>query len=403
MPEFRYTAQAIDGSIRHGVVSADNRQGLTQALRQQGLTVTEASRMPLVTSGRWRDRLERVPEVAKVFFTENIRVMLHAGLPIGRALGTLAEQVTHRYFRRVIESIRLDVEGGVALSTALAKYPRVFSELYVAMIAAGEASGKLDNVLDRLARQLKKTHTLRAKVRNAMIYPTIVVLGMLAVATIMLVVVIPQISEIFRETGAALPLPTRILLGTSQFFLQRWWFVILAGVAIVSLTTTLNRSLAGRRAFHRALLRFPIIGRIIVQVNLASFTRSLSSLLATDIPIVQTFQIISRTVGNLPYRQALTESADSLRSGSTVVKVLRRYPRLFPPMITQMIAVGEESGTLETVTGEMATFYEEEIDQTMANLSTVIEPLIILLLGLGVAGLAVAVILPIYSLSSQIF
>lgn len=403
MPDFRYTATAADGRPHQGLLAAATQAELIERLKDLGLTFVQAELTddPSLKL-TWSERLATIPAVAKVFFTQNLRVMIHAGLPIGRALDTLAGQVGSKRLAKVIRAIRRDVEGGQALSAALAKHPDVFPELYVAMVAAGEASGQLDDVLIRLSAQLKKQYTLRARVRNALIYPLVVLVGMVAVSLIMLIVVLPQITGIFEETGGALPAPTRVLIATSDFLLHRWWVAISALALIVTALVLANRSVSGRRNLHRFWLRLPIVGPIIRKVSLASFLRSLSSLLATDLPIIQTFKIIARTISNRPYHDAILEAADQLKAGATVVRSLERHRDLFPPIATQMISVGEESGTLEAVTSEVATFYEEDVDQTMANLSTILEPLIILLLGVGVTALALAVILPLYSLGSQL-
>lgn len=403
MPNFRYTATTHDGLEQHGVMIAQNQTDLAAKLARANQTLTDAVIVEETTNGRsFLDRFTSVPEVHRIFFTQNLRVMLHAGLPLGRALRTLADQISHKFFQKIIEHIRVSVESGVTLSSALAQYPRVFPELFVSMIAAGEQSGKLDEILSRLTIQLKKSHTLRAKTRNAMIYPIIVTIGMIAVSVVMLVVVLPKITEIFNETGAKLPLPTRILMAMSHFLVTRGLIVAAAVIILLAITIWFGRTLRGKRFFHALLLRSPIIGPIVQKMNLANFTRSMSSLLSTDIPIVQTFQIIARTMSNIQYRESLQAASEQLKTGASLVKTLEAYPRLYPPVVSQMISIGEESGTLDSVSSEVATFYEEEVDQTMANLSTIIEPIIILVLGLGVAAIAVAVILPIYSLGNQI-
>ncbi|MBI3115496.1 MAG: type II secretion system F family protein [Candidatus Kerfeldbacteria bacterium] len=363
---------------------------------------TTTSRANDIPAPRLRDRLNPVPEVLKIFFTQNLRVMIHAGLPLSRALRTLAVQVTHPYFRRVIDAIRLAVESGLPLSKSLARFPHIFPEMYIQMVAAGEASGKLDESFTRLANQLKKRHTLIGRVRNALIYPIIVLIGMVGVSIVMLVFVLPKITEVFEESGGTLPLPTRILIGASSFLLHQWIVTVVVLITLVMLLVAVNRTPAGKRSFHRLALKLPIFGPMVHKLNIANFSRSLSSLLATDIPIVDAFRIIGRTMSNVHYRDATFDAAEQLKTGVTVVRSLERHPDLFPEILTQMISIGEESGTLENVAGEVAAFYEEEVDQTMANLSTIIEPIIILLLGLGVAAIAVAIILPIYSLGSQI-
>lgn len=375
---------------------------LEKKLRARDLTLTASSIGKKKTKASVLDRFQTVPVVQRMFFTQYLQVLLHAGFSIARALDTLAQQSTHKYFRKVIGEIRTDVESGMAFSKSLSKHPRVFSELYVNMVAAGESSGKLDDVLGRLSLKMKKDHNLLSKVKGALTYPIIIIFTMIAVAILMTVVVIPKLAEIFEESEATLPFATKVLIGFSGFLLTHGVLTVIVLVVVLILLLRFSRTKDGQRLFDATLLRTPVIGPIIKKINLARFTRSLSSLLETNIPIIETFLIVSRTMGNFFYRSALEEAGTKLRTGSTIAKVLEHYPKLFPPITTQMIAVGEESGSLDTIAGELAQFYEEEIDQTMSNLSAVIEPVLMLLLGVGVALLAVAVILPIYSLSQQL-
>lgn len=402
MPNFEYTARTANGTVTHGTLIAQDEHDLAQKLSAQQLTLTVSS------VGRHRtgtasflDRLQGVPMVERMFFTQYLHVLIRAGFSISRALDTLSQQTTHRYFKKILREVRSDVESGMSFSKTLGKYPRVFSELYVNMIAAGEASGKLDEVLDRLALKMKKDHELLGKIKGALTYPIIIVVAMIGIAIFITVFVIPKLTEVFRDTNAKLPLPTRVLMGISDFILHHGLIVVGIVVVLAVISLQFIRTRRGKRAFDVTVLRLPIFGAIIKKINLARFTRSLSSLLETNIPIIETFFIISRTMSNVPYRAALEEAGQELRGGSTITKLLEHYPKLFPPITTQMIAVGEESGTLDTIAGELATFYEEDVDQTMSNLSTIIEPVLMLVLGVGVALIAVAVILPIYSLTQQ--
>lgn len=403
MPEYEYTARTLEGKIQHGTMVAQDTGNLQEKLREQGLLLTESS------VGRKRsayhsllDRFQSVPMVERMFFTQYLQVMIRAGFSIGRALNTLAQQTNNRFFRRVISEIRTDVESGMTFSKSLAKHPRVFNEMYVNMVAAGESSGKLDDVLTRIALKMKKDHGLISKVKGALTYPVIILVVMLAVAVLMIIVVIPKLTEIFAESGAALPLPTRLLIGVSHFLISNGLLTVTVVLGLLIAAWRLIKTRRGKAAFDGLLLRLPIIGSIIKKVSLARFSRSLSSLLETSIPIIDAFAIMGRTMGNVWYRGALEEAGNKLRTGSTIAKVLELYPRLFPPLVTQMIAVGEESGSLDSIAGELAEFYEEEVDQTMSNLSTIIEPVLMLILGVGVAAMAIAVILPIYSLSQQL-
>ncbi|MBI4426476.1 MAG: type II secretion system F family protein [Candidatus Kerfeldbacteria bacterium] len=403
MPEFEYTARSASGQLKRGTLVTRDEVDLERKLQERNLVLTSSAvRRKKLKAGGWLTKFQSVPMVQRMFFTQYLHVMIRAGFSIARALDTLAQQTNSKYFRTVIHEIRSDVEAGISFSKSLAKHPRVFSELYVNMVAAGEASGKLDEVLERLAEKMKKDHGLIAKVKGALTYPIIIIIVMIAVAILMTVVVIPKLSEIFAESGSALPLATRILIGFSNFLVHHGWLAVIAVIVLLAGLLRLVHTARGRSSVDGLLLRTPIIGPIIQKISLARFSRSLSSLLQTSIPIIDAFSIISRTMGNTRYRQALEQTGNSLKTGSSIAKNMGQFPRLFPPLATQMISIGEESGSLDTIAGELATFYEDEVDQTMSNLSSIIEPILMLLLGLGVAGMAISVILPIYSLAQQI-
>lgn len=404
MPIFFYVARDERGKKIRGQQVADSPAILSTTLGQNGYQLLSANIYnPLKSSLTDKiQSLQGAPVVQKIFFTQNLGVMLRGGFSISRAMGTLAQQTNHRYFRRVILNLEADLEAGTTFSAALRKHPRVFAELFVNMIAAGEASGKLDEVLKSLTLQMKKEYQLLSKVRGALIYPIVVIVAMVGAGIAMIVFVLPRLTSVFTEAGVKLPLPTRILIGFSDFLQNQWLISIIGVIGLIVVFVMVGRTQRGRRAYDAVTLRLPVAGPITKKVNLARFTRNLSSMLATDIPIIETFHIIGRTLGSVHYRQSVEDSTDALRAGQSISKVLQRYPQLYPPLVQQMVSVGEESGTLDEVAGELATFFEEEVDQTMANLSTILEPVLLLVLGGGVAFMALSIMLPIYNLSSAI-
>jgi type IV pilus assembly protein PilC len=352
--------------------------------------------------GGFIERLQSIPVEQKIFFTQNLGVMIRGGFSISRAMGTLAAQTTNKNFRRTILMLQSDLEAGTSFAQALKNFPHIFPDLFTNMIAAGELSGRLDDVLKTLTQQMKKDHQLVSKVKGAMTYPIVVIVAMIGAAVAMMTFVIPKLMTVFTDSNVQLPLPTRILIAISnQLTHYGLWYGTGTAVIIVAIIA-IGRTHRGKRAYDQLALISPIIGPIVKKINLARFTRNLSSMLATDIPIIQTFQIIASTLGNALYRSSIEEASQALRTGTNIAKVLERYPRLYPPLIQQMVSVGEESGTLDEVAGELATFLEEEVDQTMSNLSTIIEPVLLLVLGVAVAGMAVAILLPMYQLSSAI-
>lgn len=338
----------------------------------------------------------------KIFFVQNLRVMIRGGLSLAAALETIASQVTNSMFKKVLMEISGRVQGGVTFSKSLERYPKIFSPLFINMIKSGEVSGNLEDVLEKLHTQMKKDHELVSKVKGAMIYPSVVMVAMFGIGGAMMIFVVPKLITIFEEFRAKLPLPTRVLIAVSKFIVSNGPWVALFLAVFVIFFVKFYRSETGKVFFHRLFLRLPIISGIVKKINLARFCRTLSSLLKTDIAIVQSLEITSMVVGNIYYRQALLSASQKIVKGMQINKVLADYPKLFPPTVIQMIKVGEDSGAIDSVMDEVAKFYEEDIEQVMQNLPSIIEPILILVLGLGVGAMAVAIIMPMYSLTSAI-
>ena len=343
-----------------------------------------------------------IPLTEKIFFIQNLQVMVRTGISLAAALRTLADQAGNGRFRTVIKTIQEKVEKGQSFAAALSEYPYIFPDLMVSMVESGELSGKLEEVLKQLTIQLKKDHELIAKVRGAMMYPSIVVIAMGGIGTAMMIFVVPRLIGIFEEFKATLPLPTRALIAISHFITDNGIVLAIAIVVGIIGLRIYSRTEQGKKIFHGMLLHAPVFGKIAKKVNLARISRTFSSLLNTDIPIVQTALITSRTVSNVYYRASLVDLSERLKKGSQVNQVFESYPKLYPPVVSQLTRVGEESGSLDNVLGELASFYEEDIDQIMKNLPSIIEPLLILVLGAGVGAMAVAIIMPMYSLTQSV-
>ncbi|MDZ4230032.1 MAG: type II secretion system F family protein, partial [Candidatus Veblenbacteria bacterium] len=379
---------------------------LADYLRGKGLLLTSAEAVgqdeKKTNKAMGLPFLNRVKMVEKVFFTQNLQVMVKAGISVSVALKTLAQQTTNKTFQTILMDLYQRVDKGNPLADSLALYPKVFPELFVNMVRAGEKSGKLEDVLSQLTIQLRKSHALIAKVRGALTYPVIVVFAMVGIGIAMIVLVIPKITGIFEEVSATLPLPTRILIGLSDFVIHNG--ILLSGAVLIAagLFVKLIHTGRGRFLWHGLLLKLPIMAPILRKINLAKFARTFSSLIKTEIPIVQAFEITASTLGNAHYRQAIQEAAERVKKGVQIASILSEHPKLFPPLIVQMVSVGEETGTIDTILEELAIFYEEDVDRTMSNLTTILEPVLILMLGLGVGALAVSIILPIYTLTQAV-
>ncbi|PJE75832.1 hypothetical protein COV04_02715 [Candidatus Uhrbacteria bacterium CG10_big_fil_rev_8_21_14_0_10_48_11] len=334
-----------------------------------------------------------------LFLTQQLQIMMHAGVPLTKTLETLKAQATTKYLRTLLERIEADVEQGKSLADALRPYEKDFGELMINMIAAGEASGRLDEVLEQLYLQMKKDNEIVSRVRGALIYPAIVVAAMFGIGTFMIVFVVPKLIGLFQEVKVSLPLPTRILIAMSDFFTHHGFIAATSITAFILLFAWTIRQPWGKKVWHTILLHSPVIGAIIKKVNVARFARTVSSFLKTDIPVVKTLETTAHVLGNVHYQNALIDASQKITKGITLGEALRPHKNLFNPTILQMISVGEQAGKLDDMLAEAANFYEAEVNQTMETLPSLLEPILMILLGFGVGGMAVAIILPLYTLT----
>lgn len=347
-------------------------------------------------------KFSRIPVVEKLFFVDHLRIMIHASLSLVEALSILEKELSNRKFKKIVMQVLASVEKGDQLSQALGKFPRVFPPMYVKMIEAGEIAGKLDESLEQVVSQMKKSHELSSTIRGAMIYPATIIVVMIGIGVVMTVVVLPKLIEIFDQFDAELPLATRVLIAVTNFMSNPFNLItIFVGVVVfVSLFATALRKIPPfRKIVHTITLSLPIIGAIIKKINLAKFTLTLSSLLKSTIPIVDAVHIAGETTTNVNYQKSLGEAAEYIKTGKPMSDILSEKPKLYPPMVTEMIMVGERTGEVDRLLNELSAFYSSEVDKTMKNFTTIIEPIIIVFLGITVGGVAIAVIMPMYSLT----
>jgi len=334
---------------------------------------------------------QKVSATNKIFLLQNISVMIKAGVPLADSLSTLASQTNNKKLKTILTDVQQKIKEGKNFS----------GELFINMIRAGEASGQLDEVINKLYVQTKKDHELVQKVRNAMTYPVIIILAMFGIGTFMIVFVLPNITKLFSDLDVQLPITTRILIGFSDFVQTNGILVMIGIIVFVVSFGKAIRTKKGKHIFDSITLRLPIVGKIIKKINLARAARNLSSLIKTDITIVETLEITSRILGNSHYRKALLESAEEVKKGNKMADILKSYPLLFPPNIIQMISVGEETGSLDEVLENLAGFYEEEVYNTMENLPIIIEPVLMILIGIAVGGIALAIMTPMMTLTQS--
>ncbi|MEK7084368.1 MAG: type II secretion system F family protein [Patescibacteria group bacterium] len=345
--------------------------------------------------------LTRVSLLQKTLFVSHLKIMIHGGLSLVESLDVLGREIPNKKFQTVIRAIHADVEKGQQLSTAFARHPSFFPPMYVKMIEAGETAGKLEGALEQVASQMKKTYDLTSAIRGAMIYPAVILTAMIGIGIMMVTVVLPQLLSLFDEFDAELPLATRILIAISSVLSQPLNLAIAFALIIGAVTgwiMLVRKSPAFRTGIHSIMLKTPILKKIIRTINLARFSLTLSSLLKSAIPVVDAVRITAETCGNVLYKTALLEAANEVQTGKQLSVILEKTPALFPPMAREMIMVGERSGEVDTLLSELADFYNAEVNSMMKNFATIIEPVIIIVIGAAVGGMAVAVIMPMFTL-----
>ncbi len=399
MPVYEWRGKSVTGEIRKGTLDAPNPQVVEVYLRR--LNITPLKITPKKESFLIRFQKKSVSDKELALFTRQFATLLEAGLPIIKCLETLAEQQKNLYFKEVIKDIKAKVEGGKSLSEAMSEYPKIFNTLYIQMIKAGEAGGNLDEVLKQLALHLEKLTTLKAKVKQAMVYPSVILLVTVAVISIIMIFVIPKFAALFKEAHKELPLPTQILINISQNFKK----IFIIGVAfIISLVVGIKhyrKKEEGKYKTDKILLKIPLFGELFHKAAIARLARTLASLIRSGVPLLQAISIAGETSGNKVIEKAMEEIKINVSTGQTIAEPMF-YTGVFPYLVVEMVKIGEMSGNLEDMLNRVANFYEDEVDRTVNTLSTLIEPILIVILGVVVGGILVALYLPIFQLGGAI-
>lgn len=400
MKRFNYKAKDREGKLVTGEVEASGVDHAAKLIRSKGLiviSITAKIDSPLEIIRRIR---ERVTPADVATFTRQLSTMINAGLPITEALLILRSQ-TKGSLQRIVAQILADVEAGESLSGAFAKHPKIFTKTFMALVKSGEVGGVMDEVLLRLADNLEKQQEFNGKVKGALIYPAIIVVGMLVVGVVLMIFVIPKLTSLYGEFNAELPLPTKILMGISNFVVKFWpLFLGLFAFAVYALGQY-RKTLNGRKRIDELVFKIPVMGELQRQVVLTELTRTLSLMVGAGVPILEALNIASEVVSNVTISEALKDSAKQIEKGFPIAYAFGRHTEAFPFILTQMIAVGEETGKMEEVLGKVSHIFEVESDQKVKTLTSAIEPIVMILLGLGVGFMVIAVILPIYNLTSQ--
>lgn len=406
MPKYLFTAKNLKtGESKGGEVNAKDEKGVASALATEGYVPTSIKMIEEAAAGvkvNFLDRFTTIPLKEKMTFTRNLAVMVSSGLTMSRALQNLASQTRNKKFKGILESIQADLQAGKTLSEGMGRFPTVFNELFVNMVYVGEVSGNLEMVLEILATQLEKEHDITSKVKGALIYPAVILVAMLGIAVLMLTYILPSITGVFKDMDVKLPAMTLFIMRISDFLRAHYIVVIVFVLSAIVLGKMFLGTTAGKRAFSFVLLYLPVVGNIVIKVNCARFARIYSSLLRSGVSVVDGLGIVSRVLSNSAYKNAINEAIGEIQRGTELSVVILRYPRIFPLLVPQMIAVGEETGKTETVLEKLATFYEEEVTQITKNMSSIIEPILMLIIGGGVGFFAVAMLQPMYSVLENI-
>jgi type IV pilus assembly protein PilC len=399
MPAFVWKGKTREGKAVSGERQAENKEAVMALLRRDQILVSSVKEkgkelaLPKFGGG--------VPAKDLAIFVRQFSVMIDAGLPLVQCLEILGSQQENKTFAKILQQTRMDVEGGASLADAMRKHPKAFDDLFVNMIAAGEAGGILDTILKRLATYIEKAVKLKAQVKGAMVYPVAVIAIAGIVIAVILWKVIPTFAAMFEGLGAQLPLPTRIVIAMSNWFVRLLPFMVVGVIAFVFLFKRYYATHAGRRVVDKMVLKLPIMGILMQKIAVARFCRTLATLMASGVPILDGLEITARTSGNAIIEDAIMAVRKGVESGLTVAQPLKESG-VFPPMVVQMIGVGEQTGALDAMLSKIADFYEEEVDQAVANLLTLMEPVMIAFLGLTVGGIVVSMYLPLFDLISKL-
>ncbi len=398
MPTFTYSARAITGELQTGEIELPNRDDVVGYLRKQRL-------IPVAVRPKSRELSLSIGSGIKtreiVVFTRQFATMINSGLPLVQALSILAEQAENKKFKGIISAVLYDVEAGQTLAEAMRKHPKAFSELYVNMVAAGEAGGILDTILLRLSTFLEKNEALGRKIKGAMVYPAVMLFVVIAATTVLLWKVVPVFAGIFMDAGLALPLPTQVVLAISEFLQSYILYMFLGAIAGVFLLKRYYATHTGKLVLDRLLLRLPVLGVLIRKAAVSRFTRTLGTLVSSGVSILDGLEITARTAGNRVIHDAVMAARASIAGGATIADPLKTSG-VFPPMVVQMINVGEQTGGLDEMLSKIADFYDDEVDNAVASLTSILEPVLIVVMGVVIGGMVVAMYLPMFDMINAV-
>lgn len=404
MAFYKYKVADREGGVKTGLVEAISEHSAMETLEEKGMMVIALAE---TKKANFDLNLNSLPFVNRitikdvVIFSRQFSVMVSANVVIVQALRILIEQTDNVRFKMMISEIADEVDNGSRLSDSLSKRPKVFSDFYVSVVKSGEASGKLEEVLNYLANEMEKDYDMSAKIKGAMIYPVFILSGLIVVAVIMMVYVVPKLTAIIVEAGAELPIATKILIALSAFFTNYWWLLLILAVFGGTGLRFYMKTPMGKSTFDNLLLRIPIFGKLFQKIYLVRFCRSMNTLIMGGVTITDSLKVASDVIGNSLYQKIIAETIKEVEDGNTISGVFSKYD-IIPKMVSQMIGVGEKTGKLDVILEKISDFYSREVNNLVSNLMSLMEPFIMVVMGVGVGGMVAAIIMPMYNLSSAI-
>ncbi len=402
MKNFKYSARDTKGKIVQGRAEARDAAAVTDILHDRGLIVVKVQESMGIDLERISEiNIGGVPMKEKVIFMRQMSTMVSAGLPLTRALEIMTEQAANPFFKRVLKEVLSSVQSGKSLANSFREQDEVFDEITLNLIEAGEESGKLQAILERLATELEDRNSLSSKLKSAMIYPSIILIVIVVVIILMMVVLVPSMASIYGDFGADLPTVTKILMSMSSFFIKYWWAILVVLAVLVVGGKYYLDSEKGKRNWDKIVLRIPVVGNIITKMQLSQFTRLLALLLGSGLSIIKSLELTASSLSNSMFKETVLEAKSEVEKGGALAIPIARSP-YFPLLVSSMIAVGEETGEIDTVLTKVSQYYKEEVDNATTNLSSVLEPVFLIIMGLAIGFIALAVYMPMFQLSSVI-
>ena len=400
MPQFEWEGRTNTGESRKGVTKATSPDALRAGLRKDGVILTKYAETKGKKELKYNPK-KKVKKLQVVLFTRQLSTMITSGLPLVQSLEILGNQIEDVNFRGIIREVKTKIEGGSRFADALRDYPQCFDELYVNLVVAGEEGGLLDNVLQRLAIYMEKAEKLKKKVKSAMIYPIAIIVVAIGVVMVLLLFVIPVFEKMFKEMGAELPAPTQLVIAMSKFVSSYILYFIPVLVVVVYLFIRYYKTEGGQRKIDAIILKLPLFGTLTLKASVARITRTLSTLLTSGVAILESLLICAKVAGNKVIEDALLVARNRISEGKTMSEPLEQAG-IFPPMVVQMVQVGESTGALDSMLGKIADFYDEDVDNLVTNMTAMMEPMIMVFLGVVLGGLIIAMYLPIFKLGGAV-